>query len=364
MMPRLRLTLASDIALSPSWVITSKTRLVSVRPLTESERDQCRVTLFKVDVTDRVVNAIRPLVSRKLVAVDQRIGRFDLRTRVEKWYNLLNRSIRIRDSLWLMLSPDAVRLGGLRLVDTALVADIRLFAQPMIVAGPRPAVVTTTLPPLDPVQREMTDSVLLRLEGILPYDVASAILSRALNGKAIRRFGRTVNITKAQLSALGDGRVVLGIGLSGAITGDAYFVGTPQLDTVQRMLTVPDLDFDVATADALVQSLAWVKKGDLVQSLRARARVPVSALIDSTRDNVERAINRELADGVHLAGEVHAGRLVDVVAQKDWLLVRAEATGALSLGIDRELKFRRPRDRRTGAATSSRRDTTATAPRN
>ncbi|MBL0173146.1 MAG: hypothetical protein IPP90_21165 [Gemmatimonadaceae bacterium] len=44
---------------------------------------------------------------------------------------------------------------------------------------------------------------------------------------------------------------MLALVMDGAISGDGYFVGTPQVDSAARMLTVPDLDFfDVATANA------------------------------------------------------------------------------------------------------------------
>ncbi len=129
--------------------------------------------------------------------------------------------------------------------------------------------------------------------------------------------------------------------MEGAVSGDAYFVGTPSVDTVLRVLTVPDLDFDVATANSLVSGLAWLKKGDLVTELRARATVPLTELLDSTSALTERAINRELTRGVRLVGTVSTGRLKDVVAEPAWIVVRAEATGKLGLEIDREIKVRK-----------------------
>jgi hypothetical protein len=48
-------------------------------------------------------------------------------------------------------------------------------------------------------------------------------------------------------------------------------------------------------------------------------------------------MNRELTTGVALSGEVYTGRLVDVVAMPQWLVVRAEATGSLGLYVDRAI---------------------------
>ncbi|MEQ1693200.1 MAG: DUF4403 family protein [Gemmatimonas sp.] len=339
--PRVRVVMTTDLEVNSEWQILAKSRVRSLKPVTDTDRDACRVTLFNIDVTDRVVAALGPQLQSRLPAVDRRIRAFDLRRRVERWYNLLNKSIRIQDSLWLVLAPEQVRLGGLRLEDTALVADVRLFARPLLVYGPAPARITTTLPALVPADRVVGDSAHLLLEGLLGYDAASTLLSKQLVGRKFSRFGRKIEVARARFYPLGDGRVVLALGISGAVSGDAYFVGTPQIDTASRMLAVPDLDFDVATANALVRGLAWMKKGDMVTELRARARVPIDSMLEETRVRVEEALNRDLADGVTLSGTVTTGRLLDVVAEPRWLVVRAEAFGKLGLGIDREIKLKK-----------------------
>lgn len=350
--PRVRVVIATALYVNRDWKIVAKSKVRSLKPVTDTDRDACRVTMFHIDVTDRVVSALNPQLSNRLPEVDRRIGAFDLRSRVERWYNLLNKSIRIKDSLWLVLSPEQVRLGGLRIVDTALVADVRLFAHPLLVTGPRPAAITTTLPPLETAVRAVGDSSHLLLEGLLSYDVASGMLSKELVGRKFSRYGRRIEIRKVRFFPLNDGRVALAIGLEGSIKGDAYFVGTPKLDTATRILTVPDLDFDVSTADALVRGLAWLKKGDMVTELRRRATVPMEPIVEETRARVENALNRDLADGVRLSGKVQTGRLLDVVAEPQWLVVRAEAIGSLGLGIDREIRVK-PKSKKSVTPTGA-----------
>lgn len=342
--PRLRVVLNTDVDIGRDWNLRTRTRLASVAPLTTTPRDECRVSAFQIDVTDRVVKSITPLLTGRLATVDQKIAAFDVRTRVERWYNLLNKSIRVTDSLWLVLSPQGVRLGSLAMEDTALIANIRLFAKPFMVSGPKPPTEVSTLPVFGRTEGAVGDSAHLRLEGLLHYEDATAKLAQKIVGRTFRRFNQAVTIDKVRLYALTDGRVVLKVGLKGAVKGDAYLVGTPVLDTVSRMLTVPDLDFDVATADDLVRGLAWLKKGDMVAELRKRAQLPLDELLDDTRVKVEKALNRELTKGVQLTGEVNTGRLVDVVALPRWFVVRAEATGSLGLYVDRPIpvKKRRP----------------------
>ncbi len=339
--PRLHVVLTTDIELNPAWVLKSQTRVTSLRAASTAARDACVVTFLKVDVTEQVVRAIRPLLASKLPALDRKIAAFDVRTRVEKWYGMLQRPIRVRDSLWLDLAPEQLRLGKFSLQDSALVATIRLYAHPRLVAGPQPNDPKAPLPPLSPALKEVGDSARIRIEGLLPYDVLSATLSRQLIGRKFRRFGRSVRLDSLVVSPLDDGRVVLAARVSGDISGTAYLVGTPQLDQATRALIVPDLDFDVSTSNALVQGLAWLRKGDMVVQLRKQARFPLDTILEETRAKVEGALNRDLTSGVELSGTVRTGKLLDVLVHPRWLVVRAEAAGTLALAVDRAITVKR-----------------------
>lgn len=336
--PRLRIVLSADVQITPTWTLTSRTALRSVTPLTHTPRDQCQVTPFKVNVTDNVTQAVRASLRGRLAAVDRRIAAVDVHTPVERWYNLLNRSVHIRDSLWLVLAPEGAMLGDIALRDSSLVVDVRLKVRPAIVYGRRPARRFTPLPPFSRAVNSVGDSALLRLQGLLTYDDASAVLTSKLAGRRFRRLNRSVAITNVRLYGIGDGRVVVNVTVAGNIDGHAYFVGTPKLDTVERTLTVPDLDFDVGTSDALVQGLAWFRKADIVAELRKRTRIPLGPPLESLRGAAEAVLERELTPGVRLSGRIHAGRMIDVVAQTRWIVVRAEATGSLALRVDRALK--------------------------
>ena len=94
------------------------------------------------------------------------------------------------------------------------------------------------------------------IEAAIGYDVASDMLKKQLVGKTFTKFGRKVRIAYVRCYGLGDGRLVVGVQFSGSLKGEGYLVGTPKFDPISNMLYVPDLDFDVATGDRLVQGVA------------------------------------------------------------------------------------------------------------
>lgn len=335
--PRIAVSVTSSLKLTNAWRFTPKTRIRSVKPPTETLRDQCRVTFLSIDVTSKVVSALEDQLRAKLPRVDASLARFELRPKVENWYNLLNRSVKVSDSLWMVFNPGVVRYGGLRLTDSTLVADIRLYAQPVLISGPKPPDRFSPLPALETAQRSVGDSARVMIEAAIGYDVASELLKKQLVGRTFTRFGRKVSIAYVRCYGLGDGRLVVGVEFSGSLRGEGYLVGTPKFDASSNMLYVPDLNFDVATSDRLVQGVAWLKREDVIDQLREIARFPLEDVLADTRNKVEEKINRELTRGVHLSAQFKTGRVIDVVALERAMVVRAEAVGSLGLSLDREL---------------------------
>ncbi len=340
--PRLRARLQSDLGLTENWKLSARTRLASLRPLTDTDRDACRITAFSIDVTGRVERAVRSVMEKELPRVDRRLRDFNVRDRLEGWYNKMNKPIRVGDSLWLLLRPGDVRLGGVNVNDSAVVFDVRLFASPVIVSGYEPARTDAPLPKLTPAQSEIGDSARVLLEASIAYDVVTAILQKRLVGQSFRKWRRVVRIIDVRVVPVGDGRVALGVRFDGALRGEGWLVGTPRLDVVREELTVPDLDFDVATGELLVQGLEFLRTEAVLAQLREAAVLPLSDRLDSLRVKVEGAINRDLTDGVQLSAQLTAGRLLDVVALPSSLIVRAEAAGTLALGVDRKMRFTKP----------------------
>ncbi|HZJ01504.1 MAG TPA: DUF4403 family protein, partial [Gemmatimonadaceae bacterium] len=106
-MPRARVTLASDLSITPEWKLRGKSKPVRVVPFTTERRDQCRVTFLKIDVTDKVVSATREAIEKQRPMIDRKVSSINIRPRFENWWHLLEQPIRLADSVWLVIRPSA-----------------------------------------------------------------------------------------------------------------------------------------------------------------------------------------------------------------------------------------------------------------
>jgi hypothetical protein len=346
--PRLRVALQTTVRLAPDWTLRSQTRVPIVEPASDSARDRCRVTVLKYDVTERVLAAARTQLEGKAALVDARLARTDVRSRVANWWALLQRPIRVRDSLWLEIRPAYVRVGRLHADGDALVAPVRLTANPRLVSGPRPDSTTIPLPPLEAAApgeiagTSAADTGLrVRLDAELDYASATSILVSKVVGREFARAGRRVVVRSAAVRPASGGRVALTIDVAGAAAGVIRLVGRPTFDPTLGELRVPDLEYDVASDNVVVRGLDWLKHDELRDTLRARARWLAAELVEKARAKLEQALNRDLTKGVRLVAEVPAARVLDVRARPEGIVLRAEAAGSAALRVSRPVRMRR-----------------------
>jgi hypothetical protein len=338
--PRVRATLVSTGRLTPRWQLLTSTRVVRLEPYSDEPRDRCRLTLLRIDVTDRVIKATRRMLEQNLQEFDRSVSRWPVRTRFVKLWGQLQRPIRLTEGIHLEINPRTAQLGSVDAVGDTVMARLRLTASPRVVTD----VLSVDVHPLPPLRTtgDVGNGAHVVMEASCTYPVATDLLRRALVGRSVVRLGRRIWIQDVSLTGIGGGRVALGVTLAGHVRGRLYFTGTASLDSVHHQINVPDLDYDVGTAQMLVQGFGWLRGVDLRSFLRDRARLPDSAVVGRLRGLAENGINRTLAPGVTLSGRIYDARGMSVRATTQGIRVRAVADAEFKLAIDRAPTMPRP----------------------
>jgi uncharacterized protein DUF4403 len=329
--PRARIEIAAPLRITPDWHLRARTRIEKVGAASTEARDQCKVTVFKVDVTPRVTDAARKVLEGKRALVDERIAALNIRPRFEEWWHLLQQPLRLTDSVWLVINPTAVRMGQTVGVRRMLVTALGFSASPRIVTGVRPQPVVTPLPKLYPAA--VGSGLHILIEGFIDYDLATRLLEKEIVGKKVTKAGKTIEVRSVRLFGIGGGRVALELRFRGAANGLVYFVGTPRYDPTTNHLYVPDLEYDVGSANLLVSGFDWLKHGDVRDEIRSRARWPVGGIVKEGRDQLEKGLNRELAPGVNLVAVVDSVRGIAVHARRTNIRMQAQADANARLTV-------------------------------
>lgn len=334
--PRIRVTVTSSYDLTPEWHIATDSRLAELAPVTRTERDQCEVSVIHYDATEKVVDIAGGAVRDLLEKLDAKLATISLAEPIGDVWAELQKPLSIEQgTLWFLIQPQSVSLGGITASDSALTARLTLLAAPRMLSGPRPELPPTPLPRLGR-GAGVADTALVLIEGTLVYAAANRLLERLLVGKSFRVGFRTLKVEHITALPGGAGRLVLAVGLRGKAKGTVYLVGTPAYDPTTDLVSLPDLDFDVNTSAALARTVGWLIEGPLLGLIQQHARIPASELMALVVEIANKEVNRELTDGVYLRGNVESAQTLGVRATNRGLTARARGAGRLWIEISRE----------------------------
>ena len=124
---------------------------------------------------------------------------------------------------------------------------------------------------------------------------------------------------------IGGGRIAVDMVVSGDLSARLFFTGTPALDPETQVISVPDLDFDVATENVVLAAASWIRQQGLRQLLRERARWPAAPATEWLTTWLDRGLNREISDVLRVEGNVLDVSPREVHALRDRMIVRIAA---------------------------------------
>lgn len=316
----------------PSWRLRSTTRLLPVH-----YAPRCEVTWLGIDITRRFV---APVVEDQLHPAARIIDRqtpalTNIRPRAEQIWTSLQQPVELAPRTWLVLDPTSVALTPISGSGPVITSTLMLHATTRVVLGDRPAATNKPLPPLR-VANAVPDVVRVPFDLELPYAEASRIATRDYANKTHSVDGRPLKIESIQVLPAGSsGRVLLVATIDyrgGALRnyrGVVFLEGTPRFDPATSSIVVPDLDYSLDTnRQGLFARIAERAAHDSIrQRMRESARFELRSRITEVREEVTRALNRTLADGVLLRGRADAIEPVSVTPMPEVISVRVIATG-------------------------------------
>lgn len=323
--PRVVVDLVAPLTLASDWHLRSASRLERLAPASAGPADRCRVGLINLDVTDRVVDAARRALVAHLPDIDRKVAGVDLTPQAIGWWRALNQPIHLTDRVWLLLGPQALRVGAVGGTGHELTVEAGLDAYPKIVTGPAPRVPVPPLPRLAHDARATGFVVLL--EGVVDYATASRAVTNALRGRTVTQAGHTVAVQAVTASPADAGRLALTVAFTGDAAGALRLVGTPRLDAATGQLAVPDLDYDLTTDNQLVNAVVWLRSDALRTLFRERARVPVAPALNRGRALLLSGLNRTIGDVLTLSATVDSVAVRGVYVTRPGIVVQAGASG-------------------------------------
>lgn len=312
-------------AVTPDWHLELREPQATVTPL-----NTCQVTFLGLDITQDVTAGMQAQVMAAIGQLDTLLRTSDLLRKKagEAWTQALD-PLELRPDAWLLLRPEKMRLGPLRGQGQVLVVTPELQARPLLVVGAKPPSEPKALPDLEGAL-DLPPGFQVRAEAELEYAAASRQLSEALAGKRFETERGPLEVKQATLAGR-EGKALMTLQVCGALEATLSFLGRPVV--TPEGLQLADLDFTVESAGWLTRSAAWFFKSRIRKTLQERSTLLLGQQFQALTALAHQQLNRTLAPGLELKGQLREFRLESVLAgpQSFRLVARLEGEAGLDL---------------------------------
>ena len=328
-----RIAIHSVLRLTPEYRVSSST---SAGPFTYTRANRCRLSFLDIDVTPLVARFIAHEMDDVSAQLDARAQRqLDFRGETERAWFAMQAPIDLGGGAYLQLNPGGIRASPLRGSGTIALTSLSISAQPEVVYGvPASAPAPAPLPMLDIAPAG--DGFHVSVPVLLGFDSLSALLTREVAGTRLRR-GRflgivplSATIRSVRLFAMGD-FVAAEVELSGMASGVVGLTARPRYEPETGRVALEGLDYDLARTGVVTRATGWILRSGLRDVLAAHATWDAADDIAAMRQRLDDALDRELAPGVLLSGDVYSLTAIGrgVYPSGESLAILLQADGAM-----------------------------------
>jgi hypothetical protein len=328
-----KIALSARFTWAPDWSLHSVT---TAEPATFPNR--CEVTALNLDITDRVIGPVVDDQMRKVAAaIDQNTpGVVTIRTNAEQIWTALQAPYEVAARTWLVFEPMDAGLSPLAGEKLIVSSTLSLNARTRVIVGDKPS---TTIAPLPALQsRNAPPGFRIAFEIRIGYGDATSLASQQFAGKTFKIGSDDLRIDAIAISPAAAGK--LGVDATIAYkqyAGPVHLEGMPRIDPSANTVTVPDLDYALDPAHkTFFLSIVEGAAHDLIRSrLRDAATIPLASHAADARNEITKALTRQLSSGVQLRGQADDIRAENVVVAADAIVARVVVTGIATVEVTR-----------------------------
>lgn len=287
------------------WRLASRNTTVGATLL-----DPCQVTMLRLDATPLMRTVIDGQSKKLAQQVDSALPLLaNLRPAADSLWRTMLQPFALDSSstVWLNMLPQGIALARPLGRGDALTTALVITARPHASVGARPASTPRPLPTLGlaPVG---VSGIHIPIDIELPFVDVSARATQLLKGPAA---GTDLSIDDVRIWGVGDTTVVK-VAVHGTVQGDLYMLGRMQFDTASRRLYISDLQYTLASDNAMSRVKATLGSYRIKRALdeaTGHGQLDVGAQLDSLRGQLSAQLNRSLAPGVSVTGAVSGIRI-------------------------------------------------------
>lgn len=316
----------SELKISNSYKLSSSTKISDIRTI-----DRCEFTFLKYDVTQKVIDQVKKPLMDIATEIDKSIAKIDLKSSLEALWGQLNTPIPVESYGSIYFHASELALSKMDLQKNSLNFFLSIQAKPELHLVPLPAYRASKLPALSAYIPK--EGFQLHVQAFAPYDSLSNLLNKELKGKKIDLKGNELIIENTRISGSDAGKLAIEVRFSGSKKGTFIVEGTPTLDSNKKRISMPDLNFDIKSKNALLKTAKWLFSAKITSVIKEAAQFDYAQILLEVRKELEKNLNRDLEENIQLKGKVKEADLLLILPESNRLRLQMLVNGQLSVTI-------------------------------
>jgi hypothetical protein len=327
-MRRAEMRFATNLYWRNDWRLASRATVLAPAIL-----DPCEVTLLRVDATP----TMRRIIDGQLTRLKQQFDSIvpataDLEPAADSMWRLMQRPFAVdsASTIWFNMAPDGVSLAPLNGTGAEVSTAIVLTAHPRITVGAAPQFELRPLPSLTLASPLSGIHVPLEIE--LPFDDLSKRATALLAGEVA---GKGITVGDIAVWGVGDS-VVVKVNIQGRVSGALYLMGRIGYDVASRSILIGDLRYTIESdskMSSIKATLGAIRIRRALSEATGHGRLAIGPQLDAVQKQLGEQMNRELAPGVFLSGDVHDVRIDRLYSTQTAFVLRVVFDGAAKLEV-------------------------------
>jgi len=328
--PEASATVGVDVTLTPKsdWSVEVGAALVGPTTVTP-----CKMGMLNYDASAKAVGLVKGKLNDKLNDIRQSVNaRLNFKDKATSAWQALQQPTTLAPNTYLVVALTGANLSPIKAANNQVSVIGGLTGKAKVLLGPAVAPAPTPLPPLRISDSDPVINVSLPI--VASYDELSAQLNSRLAGRRYPLGGHDLNLKSVSVYGTSDTLVLqTNVGLQGFAEATLYLTGVPQYDVTNRVVSVRNLDYTVATKNILVKLADWLLHSEFLKVLQSEAHFAIGPKVDEMRARATAAMNRSINPHLDVHGKFDSLTLMGFSLTTDDFTAYLNARGSATLDV-------------------------------
>jgi hypothetical protein len=332
---RVRVGFTSSLSLTPDYGLLTQTSVSELTPL-----DPCQLTFLKIDMTQEVMNAIRPSLVDGAKYMDEQAKQTQFKPQVQEAWKQLWTPLKIDGYGYLSLNPTAISVSELSGDHLTLRFNIGIEANPIFKSQEEAA----DVPPLPPLKTQANpkSEFVFNLPIETDYSSLNQTLNQNFKGKLFESDDKKQNLVVHEIgvSGLGNSTVVvsmqcdLKMGIKKFKNATLYFTMTPIFEESTQKLRLTQVKLEADKGHLLLKAGTDLFQKTICAKIEEAGDIDLKSILDSNKASLSQQLNTKLSDGINMQGQIHELKILGIFPNENQLIIHTQATGKLSIRME------------------------------